>query len=115
MTALKYSGSKTRQLSLLKMPETANNLSLKSHLGTGCSFPLRMNLQGNLQLSTAEPGIEESIRIILGTKLGERVYRPSFGSRLSELVFAPMNTQTLLLVRLYVHSSLLLECFYPDW
>jgi phage baseplate assembly protein W len=34
------------------------------------------------------------------------VYRPEFGSRLSELTFAPMNTQTLLLIRLYVQEAL---------
>ncbi|MBD1930795.1 MULTISPECIES: GPW/gp25 family protein [Cyanophyceae] len=77
-----------------------------SHLGTGWSFPLRVNVQGGLQLSSAERNIEESIRIILQTQIGERVYRPNFGSRLSEMVFAPMNTQTLLLLRLHVQEAL---------
>ena len=44
--------------------------------------------------------------IILRTDLGERVYRPNFGSRLSELVFEPMNVQTLMLIRLYVEQAL---------
>ena len=34
------------------------------------------------------------------------MYRPEFGSRLSELTFAPLNTQTLLLIRLYVQEAL---------
>ena len=88
------------------MPEASNNPNSREYLGTGLSFPLRSNLQGNLQLSTTDRNIEESIRIILGTKLGERVYRPNFGSRLSELVFEPMNVQTLLLIRLYVQEAL---------
>src|ERR687885_2821226 len=78
----------------------------KAYLGTGWAFPLRVNVQGGVQLSAADPNIEESIWIILRTNLGERVYRPNFGSRLSELVFAPMNTQTLLLMRLYVQEAL---------
>lgn len=86
------------------MPEALNNR--QAYLGRGWSFPLRVNLQGNLQTSFAIRNIEESIRIILGTKLGERVYRPNFGSRLSELVFAPMNTQTLLLIRIYIEEAL---------
>ncbi|MCT7948228.1 GPW/gp25 family protein [Ancylothrix sp. C2] len=87
------------------MPDIANNQP-SPHLGSGLSYPLRINLQGNLQLSSATRNIEESIFLILGTKIGERVYRPTFGSRLSELVFAPMNTQTLMLIRLHVQQAL---------
>ena len=65
-----------------------------------------MNVQGSLRLSAFSHNIEECIHLILRTKLGERLYRPDFGSRLSELVFAPMNTQTLLLIRLYVEEAL---------
>lgn len=78
----------------------------KAYLGIGWASPLRINLQGSIQLSSAERNIEESIWLILRTDLGERVYRPDFGSRLSELAFAPMNTQTLLLIRLYVQEAL---------
>jgi phage baseplate assembly protein W len=78
----------------------------RDHLGAGWSFPLRVNVQGHLTLSAAERNIEESIRLILGTKLGERVYRPDFGSRLSELAFSPMNTETLLLIRLAIQDAL---------
>ncbi|MBW4557873.1 MAG: GPW/gp25 family protein [Trichormus sp. ATA11-4-KO1] len=87
------------------MPELNQNQQ-SGHLGTGWSFPLRVNVQGNLQLSIAERNIEESMLLILRTDLGERVYRPNFGSRLSELTFAPMNTQTLLLLRLHVQEAL---------
>ncbi|MBH8572458.1 GPW/gp25 family protein [Nostocaceae cyanobacterium CENA369] len=84
------------------MPELNQN----QHLGTGWSFPLRVNVQGGLQLSTTQRNIEESMLLILRTDLGERVYRPNFGSRLSALTFAPMNTQTLLLLRLHVQEAL---------
>ncbi len=77
-----------------------------SPIGQGISFPLKMSLQGQIQVSQQSQNLEESIRIILQTNLGERVYRPDFGSRLSELVFAPMNTQTLLLIRVYVQEAL---------
>jgi uncharacterized protein len=78
----------------------------REHLGTSPSFPFRVGPQGMIQLSSAEINIEESIRIILRTDLGERVYRPDFGCRLSELSFAPLNTQTLTLIRLYVQEAL---------
>ncbi len=75
-------------------------------IGKGIAFPLKVNLQANLNLSKQFSNLEESIRIILGTKLGERVYRPDFGSRLDQLVFAPMNTDTLLLIRMYVQEAI---------
>ena len=78
----------------------------KDYIGAGLGFPLQVNVQGGMQLSTGTPNIEESIVIILRTDLGERVYRPNFGSRLSELVFEPMNVQTLMLIRLYVEQAL---------
>jgi uncharacterized protein len=78
----------------------------KDYIGAGLGFPLQVNVQGGIQFSTGTPNIEESIVIILRTDLGERVYRPNFGSRLSELVFEPMNVQTLMLIRLYVEQAL---------
>ncbi len=82
------------------------NKQQSAYLGTGWTFPVKINLQGTFKLSAAGQNIKESIAIILGTKLGERVYRPNFGCRLSELAFAPMNSQTLLLIRLYVREAL---------
>ena len=38
--------------------------------------------------------------------MGERRYRPDFGCRLSELTFAPLNSRTLFLMRLYVQEAL---------
>lgn len=81
--------------------------TMATYLGKGFTFPMRVNVQGKVQLSGAVQNIEESIQIILRTQLGERVYRPDFGSRLSELIFAPMNTQTLLLLRLHVQEALI--------
>jgi uncharacterized protein len=75
-------------------------------LGTGLSFPLRISPQGTVQLSSDELNIEESIRIILRTEPGERVYRPDFGCRLPELAFAPLNTQTMLMIRICVKEAL---------
>jgi uncharacterized protein len=84
------------------MPDGKN----QTYLGQGWAFPPRVSVQGNLQVSPTIQSIEESIPIILRTQLGERVYRPDFGSRLGELIFAPMNTQTLLLARLYTQEAL---------
>lgn len=74
-------------------------------LGRGWGFPLKMTLQGGFQLSENTRSVDESIATILGTRLGERVYRPEFGSRLHELVFAPLNDDTLLLAQVYAREA----------
>jgi hypothetical protein len=76
------------------------------YLGMGLSFPLQINVQGGFQLSSEAQKIKESIWLILRTDLGERLYRPDFGCRLSELAFAPLNNDTLLRIRLYVMEAL---------
>ncbi|WP_138503718.1 GPW/gp25 family protein [Nostoc sp. PA-18-2419] len=78
----------------------------RAYLGTGWAYPLRLSVQGGIQLSREEQKVKESIWIILRTGVGERVYRPTFGSRLSELAFAPLNTDTLLRIRIYVLEAL---------
>lgn len=75
-------------------------------IGSGVAFPIATTVQGGIKLSAAEINLEESMMIILRTSLGERVYRPNFGSRLAELVFEPLNIQTLLQIRLFVEEAL---------
>ena len=67
---------------------------------------MQSNVQGGLGLSAEAQKVKESIWLILRTDLGERVYRPDFGCRLSELAFAPLNNDTLLRIRIYVLEAL---------
>ncbi len=53
-----------------------------------------------------EEKIQQSILLILGTALGERVMRPTFGSRLSELAFAERSAQTASLAADYATEAL---------
>ncbi|MGG6296318.1 GPW/gp25 family protein [Leptolyngbya sp. AN02str] len=88
------------------MPDAMDYLKPDAHLGQGIAFPMRTSVQGGVQLSAKGENLAQSIRLILQTRLGERVYRPDFGCRLSELTFAPMNIDTLLLIRLHVREAL---------
>ena len=78
----------------------------KDMLGTGWSFPLRIDGRGGIELSQHENDIEESIRIILGTAKGERRMRPHFGCEIHELVFAPNNATTWGLAAHYIEDAL---------
>lgn len=85
----------------------ANRLNRRNQiLGRGVSFPIRMNQQGNIEYSFGTQNIQESILLILLTEIGERLYRPNFGCRIHELSFAPLNKQTLMLMRIYVQEAL---------
>jgi Bacteriophage baseplate protein W len=78
----------------------------KRFLGKGWSFPIAVDATGKVQYSESEQKVQESVLIILGTARGERVMRPDFGSRLHELVFAPINSSTKSLIAHYATEAL---------
>ncbi|RMH08427.1 MAG: baseplate protein [Nitrospirae bacterium] len=80
--------------------------SQRKLVGNGWAFPLTVNARGGLALAADRSEIEQAIRIILTTIPGQRVMRPTFGCRLYELVFAPINRQTLSKARRYVEEAL---------
>lgn len=75
-------------------------------VGRGWAFPPRVDAQGGVALTSEVSEIEQAIGIILTTSLGQRVMRPSFGSRLHELVFAPNNAETASRARRFVEMAL---------
>ncbi len=80
---------------------------MSNFIGQGWSFPPKPDGRGGIGQVSDEDKIAQAVRIILGTAVGERVMRPTFGSRLHELIFAPTNPQTLGLAELYVKEALL--------
>ena len=65
-------------------------------IGTGWSFPPAFEqASGTVELRTGIADIEESLRIIFTTQLGERLMQPSFGAALDQHVFDPMNASRL--------------------
>lgn len=78
----------------------------KRFLGRGWSFPITVDSTGRVPFSESEKKVQESVLVILGTARGERVMRPDFGSRLHELVFAPINSSTKSLISAYATEAL---------
>ena len=79
---------------------------MSNFLGIGFKFPFAVGPSGGIQLSRYEQNIEEAVRIIIGTALGERQMRPSFGCRIHDFVFAPNNSSTQTLVAHPVEEAL---------
>ncbi len=75
-------------------------------VGRGWSFPLRADAHGAIALVSDEREIEQAIRIVLATSVGERAMRPEFGCRIHDYVFAPVTAGTAGLLAFEVRTSL---------
>lgn len=64
-------------------------------IGRGISFPFRVDQSGSIATSSGVEDIDSSIRMILTTAPGERLMRPHFGCKIWELLFEPINANTL--------------------
>ena len=60
-------------------------------LGSGLSFPLRVDARGGLALSHEDEDVREAIQFILGTAPGERPMRPEFGCGIHDYVFESVD------------------------
>jgi Bacteriophage baseplate protein W len=75
-------------------------------IGSGWAFPLRTDATGRIALVSREQEIEESMRLILGTAIGERPMRPEFGCEIHDYVFDSADTETAARVAAAVRASL---------
>lgn len=75
-------------------------------LNKGFAFPLTISPSGGIAAAQQAQKIRDSIRVILGTQHGERLMRPTFGTNLQRLVFAPNTRVTADLARFYVEDAL---------
>jgi len=58
-------------------------------------------------MAEARDEIEQSLRVIFSTALGERLMRPDFGAGLDGEVFAPMNATRLAFIEERVRDAIL--------
>lgn len=79
---------------------------MRDVLGAGWAFPVRLDARGRIALVHREHDVEEAIRVILLTPVGQRVMRPEFGCRIHDLVFAPNSAGTAGLASHYVQHAL---------
>ncbi len=63
-------------------------------VGAGWSYPLGTDATGGVALVNRDREIEQAIRLILGTAVGERPMRPEFGCRIHDHVFDTATSAT---------------------
>lgn len=69
-----------------------------SFFGRGLAFPFKTNGVGSIDYIEGEQHIEQSLKLLLLTALGERVMRPKLGCKAPKLVFSPGSIQYLRLL-----------------
>jgi len=75
-------------------------------ISNGWAFPVSVDIHGGIKMSSDERNIEESIKIIIETSVGEMETNPRFGCRLSSLMFSPCTPSTIRIAEDYVSGAL---------
>ena len=89
------------------MKETPSKES-PAFLGRGWAFPPRFDRRaGHTLMASEADDIDQSLRILLSTRLGERVMHPTFGCSIHQLVFGPMSQTTLGQIRDAIERAIL--------
>jgi len=79
-----------------------------SFLGTGWSFPPEfVHESGEVLMTSDEEDIQNSLKILLGTVLGERIFNPNYGLDLHEMLFEPISTTTTTFLKDRVRTAIL--------
>jgi phage baseplate assembly protein W len=75
-------------------------------IGRGITFPVEIDHTGSIALTSGSDDIARSMRMVLATARGERVMRPEFGCAIWDLLFEPINANTLGLMAQAVREAL---------
>lgn len=75
-------------------------------IGRGAAFPFRIDPNGGIAMVGGRDQVEQSMRMILGTPLGERVMRPEFGCAIWDQIFDPLNPSTVGLIIMRAKEAL---------
>jgi phage baseplate assembly protein W len=75
-------------------------------IGKGMRWPLGVDHTGGIGLTRGAIDLDRSITVVLSTAPGERVMRPAFGCRIWELLFEPVNANTLGLMAQAVRQAI---------
>lgn len=79
---------------------------------TGIAFPFRFTGSGGVATSTTSQDefthLEEDIKQLLNTRLGERPFRPTYGTELYTNVFNPEDETTVALIESNIRDALAL-------
>jgi phage baseplate assembly protein W len=77
-------------------------------LGRGWTFPPTFDAASQtVDMVERETDIEQSLRVLLTTRTGERVMEPKFGCNLDDYLFESLDTTTITVIRDKVETAIL--------
>ena len=80
----------------------------KSFLGRGWSFPPQFDVRSKtVRMVANEADIEESLRILIATRPGERIMQPAYGCGIHALVFEGVNETTMAEIQEAIDQAIL--------
>lgn len=80
----------------------------KSFLGQGWAFPPGFSSRSKTIITVAEDeDIQQSLRILLSTQLGERVMQPRYGCNLQNLVFEKTDKTVITYLRDTIETAII--------
>ena len=74
-------------------------------LGKGFDFPIQYE-RGKWATAEGVHSVKAGIFYLLSTRIGERFFRPEFGSLLHTLVFEPLDNTTIQLAEVYAEDAI---------
>jgi uncharacterized protein len=84
------------------------NMNDETFIGTGWSFPPTFNsISGSVETVDGVTDINQSLQILLGTKLGERILRSDFGCNLTPILFENITVTLLTKIKGIVKMAIL--------
>ena len=77
-------------------------------LGTGWAFPPEFDFEtGRVKLVSTTEDIEQSLRVLLSTTLGERVMQPQYGCNLADYLFESLSSTLIGYIKDRVQNAIL--------
>jgi phage baseplate assembly protein W len=83
-----------------------STINQSDFIGSGWAFPVAVNPRGGIDLARGADDVNQAIRVVLSTPIGERRMRPLFGCGIHDYVFAPNEPGTHGLIRHEVLEAL---------
>ncbi len=81
--------------------------NFESFLGTGWSFPPEFSkAAGGARMISDEEDIQNSLQVLLATRIGERLMQPGYGCNLSEMLFEPLTISLQTYIRDLVFTAI---------
>ena len=82
-----------------------------SFLGTGWSFPPEFSrARRGVKMISDETDIENSLEVLLATRIGERIMQPEYGCNLNEMMFEPLT----LSLQTYIRDLVFTAIYYYE-